>query len=330
MGVKNWNDLIPWGWVSVDEIHPHIIAIDAPNYLTRRHQAYAYGKEKSIERIPTSHLSTSLGIIKSFLSEKILPVFVFDGPPESLKRPSNPHLIKRASELYTRDKSSRNIYDSLIAEQLIGSPSLFWYFSVLHIKDLCSAIGVTAITAASEAEMTAAVIVAKGLAGTVLSNDADALLFGSPHVTKTIQLGKGLIERCRLDDLKTNTGLDINGLRDLAIICGCDFHQGVKGIGPRKGAVLLEKYGDLEGVLKYRGYTASEIDDFLLARDSFQESEYISTNGILIGLNAPIPHLLLEVLEPIIGNENAERQVSILIKLWKGFRTHQSTLEQWV
>jgi len=330
MGVKNWNDLIPWRWASIDEINPNTIAIDAPNYLTRRHQAFAYGKQKSIERVPTAHFSTSFGIIKSFLSKKLLPVFVFDGPPESLKRPTNPHLIIKAAELYSRYRSSRNIYDSLIAEPLADSPGLYWYFSVLHIKDLCSAIGIPAITAPSEAEMTAAVMAKEGLIGSVLSNDVDALLFGSPHVTKTIQLGKDLIERCIASDLVAATSLEIEGLCDLAILCGCDFHQGAKGIGPRKGAVLLEKYGTLEAVLKSRAYSASEIEEFLIAREVFQEPNYISTKGMNIGLGAPLPHLLLEILEPMIGKENAERQTSIVISLWKGYGTHQSTLEQWV
>lgn len=330
MGVKNWNDLIPWRWVSADTIEPRSIAIDSPNYLTRRHQAYAYGSRQSIERIPTSHFSISLGIIKSFLSKKLLPIFVFDGPPEVLKRSANPHLLIKASELYESFKGSRNIYDSVIANDLVRSPGLFWYFSVLHIKDLCNAAGIPTITAASEAELTAAVMVKDGLVGTVLSNDVDALLFGSPHVTRTVQLGKNMIECCTLKELEGNSGLAIERLRDLAIMCGCDFHDGVKGIGPRKGAVLLQRYGTLERILKSKAYTSSDIEELLIAREVFDEYSYISTKGINVSLCAPIPHQLMEILEPLLGSENAERQAAIIIKLWKSFSTRQSTLEKWV
>ncbi|MFW9931398.1 MAG: hypothetical protein ACFFDR_01990 [Candidatus Thorarchaeota archaeon] len=330
MGVKNWNDLIPWRWISADELKPRVIAIDAPNYLTRRHQAYAYGTKQSIERIPTSHFSASLGIIKSFLSKGFLPVFVFDGPPEVLKRPSNPHLIIKSSELYNRYRSTKNLFDTHIAEPLANSAGLFWYFSVLHIKELCSAAGIPAVTAASEAEMTAAVLVKDGLAGTTLSNDVDALLFGSPHVTRTIQLGKNLIERCSAVDLESNTKLDLNRLRDLAILCGCDFHNGVKGVGPRKGSVLLHRFGNLERVLKSKAYTSSEIEELLIAREVFEEPSYISTKGMNLSLCAPIPHQLIEILEPVLGREHAETQANVIVKLWKSFGTHQSTLEQWV
>ncbi|MFW9849965.1 MAG: hypothetical protein ACFFF4_12575 [Candidatus Thorarchaeota archaeon] len=329
MGVKNW-DFLPWNWSELDEIKPRIIAIDSPNYLTRRLQAFEYGAKLSIERIPTSHLTLSLGIIRSCLKNKILPVFVFDGPPENLKRDTNPDLLKEAGELYGRFASSGDVYNSKIAESLVQSKALRWYFSANHIKDLCSALGIPAITAPSEAEMIAAVLSKEGLTGTVLSNDADALLFGSPHVTRTIQFSKGLSESCTLDALRKIVKLELDQLRDLAIICGCDFHEGVKGIGPRKGVVLLERHGNLESVLKSLSYSVSQIEDFLLAREVFDEPNYLSSKGINISLGAPLVHSIQEILSPVFGNENAESQSRTFVQLWKDFGKQQTTLEQWV
>jgi len=330
MGVKNWN-FTPWRWAPIDDIEYPVIAIDAPNYITRRLQAFEYGAKISSERISTSHLSLSTGIIRSCLSKRYLPVFIFDGPPETLKRRTNPELVRRASELYTRFSKSKNVHDYIIAEQLAASKALRWYFSVNHLKDLCTSLGVPSITAPSEAEMLAAVMCSEGMAGTVLSNDVDALLFGSPHVTRTIQFGKDLIERCRLDDIQQSVDLDLRHLRDLAILCGCDFHkQGVKGIGPRKGSVLLKRHGSLEKLLKVKGFSPSEIEEYVIAREVFEEPKFISLNGIQIKLNPPNVHHFLELLEPIVGRENAERQSRRMVLLWKNFNKEQTTLEQWV
>ncbi|MDF1537704.1 MAG: hypothetical protein P1Q69_02235 [Candidatus Thorarchaeota archaeon] len=330
MGVKNW-DFTPWRWVSLDDIGYPVIAVDAPNYITRRLQAFEYGSKLSLDRISTSHLSLTLGIIRSCLSKKLLPVFIFDGPPETLKRGTNPDLVRRSSELYELFSKSTNVYDSKIAEPLARSKAMRWYFSVNHLKDLCTSLGIPSLTAPSEAEMLAAVMCREGMAGTVLSNDVDALLFGSPHVTRTIQFGKHLIERCRLDDIQQSVDLDLSHLRDLAILCGCDFHkQGVKGIGPRKGSVLLKRHGNLEKLLKAKGFSPSEIEEYVLAREVFEEPNFISASGLQIKLNPPNKHNFLGLLEPVVGRENAERQSRQMVHLWKNFNKEQTTLEQWV
>ncbi|MHA1909583.1 MAG: hypothetical protein ACW98Y_19950 [Candidatus Thorarchaeota archaeon] len=330
MGVKNW-DFIPWKWTGLDDIRPSILAIDTPNYITRRLQAFEYGTKISSERIPTSHLTLTLGIIRSCLTNRILPIFVFDGPPENLKRDTNPELLRLAANLYSQFNESKDIYNSKIAEQIINSRALRWYFSVNHIKDLCSALGIPAVTAPSEAEMMAAVMCKEGLVGSVLTNDADSLLFGSPHVTRTIQFSKGLIETCTLQDLEAVVKLELEQLRDLAIVCGCDFHkEGVKGVGPRKGVVLLERHGGLEGLLKSKSYTTSQIEEYMLAREVFDEPKYVSLNGVNVSLGAPIIPQVIEILRPVLGQDNAEQQSRRFIQLWKNFGKEQTTLEQWV
>jgi len=329
MGVKNW-DFIPWRTVSLDELAPRIIAIDAPNYLTRRIMSFEFKRKKSFERIPTAHINLVMGMTRIALKKKILPVFIFDGPPESLKRPLNPDLVRTAGELFQAYKEKLDVFDSTIAERLVKSPALRWYFSVNHIKELCNALGVPAITAPSEAEMLAAVLCKEDLVGTVLSNDADALLFGSPHVTKALHLTKDEIERCTLADLQSAVDLDIENLRDLAIISGCDFHDGIKGIGPRKGTIQLQRFGNLEGLLKSKGYTVTEQNEFMKAREVFDEPNYLSSNGISLRLNPPVVSRVLEILKPIMSSERAEKFAKQSVHLWREFGREQTTLKQWI
>jgi flap endonuclease-1 len=256
---------------------------------------------------------------------------VFDGPPENLKRQPNPQLVAAAHDLYREFIKERNPYNIALSEKLYTSPALRLYFSLFHVKDLCKTFGVPCINAPSEAEMLAAVMCRDGVVGTVASNDADALLFGSPHVTRQLHLSKRKIFRATLDDLQSAIGLDLELLRDLAIVCGCDFHkEGVKGIGPRKGVVLLQRHGGLVGLLKAQGYTASQREEFILAREVFDEPNYLSSSGINVSLRPPMVPSAVRLLGPVLGSEKAEIRVGEAVRLWKDFGRHQTTLEQWV
>lgn len=328
MGLKGW-DFIRWKLGHLDDISPQVIAVDAPNYITRRISSFTHRQRILSERIPTTHIHVALGLIRMALKNNIVPVFIFDGPPETLKRPPNPKLVREAGELYSRFHDNSDLYDGEIALRLYESPPLRWYFSVLHIKNLCLATGVPALTAASEAEMTAAVMCRDKIAGTVLSNDADALLFGSPHVTKAIRFSKSEVEYSILDEMMATTELELEQLRDLAILCGCDFHKGIKGIGPRKGMVLLKRFGNLEDILKYLGFDSLQREEYIKSRETFDEPNYISLNGINPCLNAPMISKLDAMLSLILGIEQAEQTCKEIVKLWKNFGSYQATLEAW-
>ena len=331
MGVKNWNDLIiPWKWTKSSEIAPGSVAIDVPNYLTRR---LAVLKETSHPngRLPLSHVGLFINLIKITLKSHVLPVFILDGPPESRKRPPNPDLVKRARDLYQIFQNEADPYNEEIASELWRSPALRMYFAANHIRDLGSTIGVPMITAPSESEMLGAALCRDKIVNTVVSNDADALLFGSPHVTKQLQLSADKILRVTLSDVEAHLQLDLEGLKDLAIVCGCDFHkEGVKGVGPRRGIVLLQKYGKLEDLLKARGYSHQERVDYLEAREVFDESFCISGSNIDLKLNPPIIPKVLRNLEIVMSSELAEITAQNLTSLWRDFGNHQSTLEQWL
>lgn len=328
MGVKNWNDLMHWRTIDVSDLSVPVIAIDAPNYMSRRGSVI---QTKNYDRVPLTHIRLALGTIRASLKRDILPVFIFDGPPEALKRRPNPDLVATASKLYQEFSRTQDVYDREMADALHQSPAVKMYFAACHLKDLCSAIGIPAITAPSEAEMFAAVLCREGKVGTVVSSDADVLLFGSPNMTRSLQMTKGKLESATLEELKSSTGLTLEQLRDLAIICGCDFHKkGVKGLGPRKGIAELQRHGDLASVLKARGIPPSEREEYLVARESFDEAEYISTKGVNLSLKAPIVPRMQRLLSVVFGGTRALDQSQELVGIWREFGKSQSTLESWM
>jgi len=330
MGVKNWKNLVSWQMVGTDEISPSSVAIDVSNYMIRRMAVVPKPRSADKERVPLTHITLTLGVIRAALRRNILPVFVVDGPPESLKRAPQPDLVYKAVRLYRRFSDSEDPWDSSVALPLYESPALRTYFAAEHIKNLCSAVGIPAIGAPSEAEMMCAVLCREGIVGTVASNDADALLFGSPHVSRRLELSKGQVERARLVDMEEATGLDLDQLRDLAVLCGCDFHPGLKGVGPRKGVILLERYGSLVPVLRARGVSAPDRESFVRAREVFDEPSHISVRGIEVSIRPPVLPRAVRMLTPVMGREKAEVRASDIVRLWKDFGKEQTTMEQWV
>jgi flap endonuclease-1 len=331
MGVKKWgNDVIPWKWTTTSFIAPGTVAIDVPNYLARR-LSVLHNKRREDGKLPMSHVGLFLKLVIATLSSHILPVFVFDGPPESRKRSPNPSLVEKATCLYRTFQHEGDPFNEEVSRELWMSPALRAYFAAEHLRDLGSMVGVPTITAPSEAEMFAAVLCRDGVAKTVVSNDSDALLFGSPHVTKQMQLSTGRILCVTLLDFENNLGLDIELIRDLAIISGCDFHKvGVRGIGVRRGVALLQRYRGLIGVLKAQGYTSSERREFIEAREVFDEASFISADKTSVCLNPPLVSKVKRALETLMPSEQAEDFTSRIISLWRSFGNRQSTLEQWL
>ncbi|MDH4215085.1 MAG: hypothetical protein OEV85_14305, partial [Candidatus Thorarchaeota archaeon] len=77
MGVKNWGkDVIPWKWTTSAGIIPGTVAIDVPNYLTRR-MAVLQSKREENGKLPLSHVGLFLSLVKITLGNQILPVFIF-------------------------------------------------------------------------------------------------------------------------------------------------------------------------------------------------------------------------------------------------------------
>jgi 5'-3' exonuclease len=131
--------------------------------------------------------------------------------------------------------------------------------------------------------------------------------------------------------MEESLGLNTEQLRDLAIICGCDFHRkGVPGLGPRKGAVHLRRYGDLISVLKAQGFSRDEIKEFAEAREVFDEGEYLKIAKADLSLKPPLRDGLLKIIEPSAGEIRAQKIVMELVRLWKDFGKVQTTLEQWI
>ncbi|KAM4706251.1 flap endonuclease 1-like [Rhinophrynus dorsalis] len=150
----------------------------------------------------------------------IKPVYVFDGRPPDIKRPKpNKH---------GSTHSNLNPGESRAPKNDLLFPS-----------------------APGEAEATCAALVTSGLAWGTVTEDMDALPFGSTRLIRNLKAErKGNVEEYNLPKILHRLNMDHTQFMDLCILLGCDYCGKIRGLGSKKALKLLHKHGSIEGILR--------------------------------------------------------------------------------
>lgn len=120
-------------------------------------------------------------------------------------------------------------------------------------------IGMPTVYTKGEGEAQASYIVNRGDAYACVSNDYDTLLFGAERVALNLTHQDNLSPRLLvLDDVLGSLDISHDQIVDMALLIGCDFTEGVKGVGAKRALKLVREYGSIEGInearVKVRGY----------------------------------------------------------------------------
>lgn len=205
----------------------------------------------------TSHVSGLFFRTINLLSYGIKLAFVYDGVPPKLKTKEierRKKIKKEAKKLYEK---AAEIKDITLMNKYAKRTSKLTKEMIEESKDLLCAFGIPIILAPSEGEAQAAHMVKKGEFYGLISQDTDALLFGSPKVVKNLTISKKkrypgspayqkvVPEILDLAENMNNLGISQDQLIALGMLVGTDFNVGgIKGIGPKKGLDLVKKYPD--------------------------------------------------------------------------------------
>lgn len=102
-------------------------------------------------------------------------------------------------------------------------------------------------------------------------------------------------ESRKLPIVEVNLAAALAGLKltheqfiDLCILCGCDYTDSIKGIGPIKALKMIQDYGNIEGVLKAldtKKYQLPEPFPFEEARALFVQPDAIDPESIELKWN---------------------------------------------
>jgi 5'-3' exonuclease len=118
---------------------------------------------------------------------------------------------------------------------------------IADCTQVLEALGVAVHDAPHDGERYAAALCRAGLADAVATEDFDALVAGAPAVLRKAGSQQPFLHR--LDDVAAH-GLSAQQLRWVAILCGTDWHPGVKGFGAKTAVKALRERPDLRGLIQ--------------------------------------------------------------------------------
>lgn len=251
----NIRDIVPRKEMDISELKGKIVCVDAFNtiyqFLTSVRQQDGTPLMDDKKRI-TSHLSGIFYRNVNLLAEGINLVYVFDGTPPSLKY--KVHELRRetrdvAHERYEKAKQDENIeLMKRYSSQLVRLNDEM----IEESKELLEAIGIAVVQAPGEGEAEAAYLTRQKAYATI-SQDYDALLFGTPRLIQNLTLARKRKtfsgwtevnpEMIELEKVLNHLEINLDQLICLGILVGTDYNpKGIPGIGQKKALQLVKQY----------------------------------------------------------------------------------------
>ena len=108
------------------------------------------------------------------------------------------------------------------------------------------------VEAPGEAEAQCAVLAKAGKVFAAGSDDMDTLTFGTPKLVRRLNVSESrkmpLLE-IDLGQVLDGFGFTMDQFIDCCMLCGCDYLDPIKGVGPKSAHSLISKHGSLEDAM---------------------------------------------------------------------------------
>lgn len=246
-------------------------------------------KFRYASKAENAHLVGIVNRIKYYLSNGILPVFVFDGDPPDAKRntiqkrqDNKEKLYVRIEELRELENKAEKIEDKKVfSDEIIKISSQIIRIKKSHItecKELLEKSGIPYCTAPADAEKYCAFLQKNGLIDYTVTDDTDALTFGCEKIIKT-----SINKIVEIDTYKVlqNFGMTTEMFIDFCILSGCDYSDTISSVGPVTSFNMIKQHKSIENYIdsltvKPEGF------DFEIARKIFKDFDYIIPEKFVI------------------------------------------------
>lgn len=140
------------------------------------------------------------------------------------------------------------------------------------VKELFDLLGITYVQAQEEAETLGCYLQNKGVSDCMISLDSDCIAYGVDYFI--IEMNQsGVCTLFDVNELCLLLNMTKQQVRDLCIICQCDYNStggGIEGVGPTKAIKLLSLHKNIEGILE-NGYKDDNLN-YKRCREIFETS----------------------------------------------------------
>ena len=263
MGNADLRDLAAIEEVSFAELEGSVVAVDAHNWLYRyltttvkwtNSEAYTTADGEEV-----ANLVGAVTGLPKFLEHDLTPVFVFDGAVTELKD-DEVERRREQRERYEQDLEDARERDDRVAVARLESRTQRLTETIVETtRELFDLLDVPVVDAPAEGEAQCAHMAGRGTVDYAGTEDYDALLFGAPLTLRQLT-SSGDPELMDLSATLAAHNLSREQLVDVALLCGTDFNEGIRGIGPKTAVSLLSDHGDIYSVLESRSEAIPHVD----------------------------------------------------------------------
>lgn len=249
MGV-NLRDLFPQHPVPDDWYGGRTVAVDGHN-VAFRYLTSIRGRDGDVLRSDDgraiAHLLGFMGLVRQMRERGAEPILVWDGPVHPRKQATVDERVRKREETLARAQAAQAAGDLALYKRLMRGTVWISRPMIEDCTRLMESLGVAVVTADHDGERYAAALCHAGHAQAVATEDYDALVAGAPTVLRKAGAQASFLHR--LTDLDTH-GLSQDQLRQVAVVCGTDWHPGVKGFGAKTAVKALERWPDLTALFE--------------------------------------------------------------------------------
>ncbi|KAL1528571.1 hypothetical protein AB1Y20_009912 [Prymnesium parvum] len=235
----------------------------------------------------TSHISGMMYRTIRMMEAGIKPVFVFDGKAPTMKGgelAKRKERMKQAESELTRLQQEGGSAEEIEKQQKRTVRATREQSE--EVKTLLKLMGVPVVDAPCEAEASCAALAKANLVFATGTEDADALTFGTPILVRHLSMA----EARKMPIVEVNLAAVLEGLKlthaqfiDLCILCGCDYVDSIKGIGPITALKLIQEHGSIEAILKKIDLTKHPLPEpfpFEDARKLFTDPDVVDPSSL--------------------------------------------------
>lgn len=155
---------------------------------------------------------------------------------------------------YQQSKEKVNTFDiNFVLEKLskIHSQNVRVTYQDVHfVQKVLKVMNIQDIQAPTEAEGLCSQLAIKGMVTGVLTEDTDVLAYGSPLFLSKINTLTNTCTLIEYNKVLQELGMTREQFTEFCIMCGCDYNQRIKGVGPSRIYRLFKKYGSFEGIIQ--------------------------------------------------------------------------------
>jgi 5'-3' exonuclease len=114
------------------------------------------------------------------------------------------------------------------------------------LKEMLDVLCVPNIVAPGEAEAYASHLCLNGIVDMVLSEDTDVLVYGTPIFLTKLNASTGMVTEIAFETVLKELEMTHEEFVDMCILCGSDYNDTMKGVGPETAIRLVKTFGTID------------------------------------------------------------------------------------